>query len=141
MNFKQVLIILLVILYLIYTNMFYAKLLFPMKIEKSKDYSKDVVPTKSVSTSSPAKVSSMMEEESNTTESFTSDDNIDENYIADWVENAMKDKEQVKECLDLKKQDDNNSSIVNWIARQEYLAKGVCNDSKFCPCKRDEMII
>lgn len=140
MNFRQVLIITLVVLYLIYTNMFYITLLMPLKSKKMTEkatvsaITMTPTSTKYVITSNNKgdKGESYVEKES----SFSQ-----ENYIADWGENAMKDKkqQQVKECLGLK--DDNDSSIVSWAARQEYLAKGACNESKFCPCNRDEMIV
>ena len=169
MNFKQVLIILLVVLYLIYTNMFYVKMLFPMKSKKMTEKATSAVvsattapvttapvattaspATTSPTTTAPAKVAAMMssngEDYTENEESFEEpfeesyeEPYARENYIADWGENAMKEKQQLKECLNLK--DDKDSSIVNWAARQEYLAKGVCDTSKFCPCKRDEMIV
>jgi hypothetical protein len=132
MNFKQVLIIALVVLYIIYTNIFYMKLLvFPIKFKKIENNTPD----------KKEKVSSMMKKNKEG-EEYTENENeyfSEENYIADWGENSMKDKQQIKECIDLK--EDKDSSITKWIERQEYLAKGVCNDSKFCPCKRNEIIV
>lgn len=95
MCWKQILLISMLALYILYTHLFYLEVFFP-KNNKQK-----------------------------------------ETYLADW-QNPHKKCD--KKVLDLLKED-KESSISKWADRQEYLAKKTCDDSKFCPCFRNEEIV